>query len=94
MKRWMLFCLIVLMLGAVSPACEPMPTEEPAEAHPTEAVVIEEPGPTAPLIELEPETIVFLTWASTPFEKEAVELMVRKFRQDYPQITVELTVLR
>jgi ABC-type glycerol-3-phosphate transport system substrate-binding protein len=41
----------------------------------------------------EKETITFMTWVSTPFERAAVEAMVRQFEADNPHIDVEELVV-
>lgn len=92
MKRWMLFLLAALVLAILSPACAPI--EEPPE------VKVETPAPEVVTeveqVTMEPaqETILFMTWASTAFEQDAVEKMVEQFEEDNPQITVDRIVVR
>ncbi|MGD9028632.1 MAG: hypothetical protein PVG25_02335 [Anaerolineae bacterium] len=77
MKRWMPFLLAVLLLATIAPACAPTSTPSEVVVEEEQAKPIEEV--VQPTEEIPQEVISFWTWASTPFEQEAVEKMVRQF---------------
>ena len=62
------------------------------EAITTKVVEVEKVVSEAPPA-LEPDEITVRVWAADDFEKQAIEAMVDRFRELYPQITVHLTVV-